>query len=89
MKASDRYKIALNVLAMHGMDSDQLQKEFARAVSMFDSVDDIADIKTNMGQMGAMGGNLPPQGANQPVSEPMGGNMPQSTALGGNTPQMP
>jgi len=39
--ARDRYKLALNCVAKYGLDSPNLQTEFARISSVFDSIDDL------------------------------------------------
>lgn len=89
MTKKERLKLFYNVSAKYGMDSPELVKEYAKAVSMFEGVSDLADIRASMG---AMTPNLPPQQQNNAVTAPISSNPPQSTAQavsGSNGPIMP
>jgi len=78
--ARERRDIFYNVLARVGMDGDVLG-EYAKVMSTLNGLQTYNELNPPQPPIPQ---NLPPQGANQPVSAPMTPETGQSTALEGN-----
>lgn len=87
MNARDRYKRALECVAKmpKGLDDPNLQLEFARVMTMFDSVDELTNIRASIPPMVQNA----PQTPNNVVSAPISSEPAQSTTMMGSIPQMP
>ena len=86
MTAKERYKLAQVVLSKVGANGD-LYGELAKAMTLYDQMSSLKDQIANTPP--PIPGNLPPQGANEPVSEAIPPEMGQSTDQGMGGSMMP